>query len=503
MEDINSYGLNDFSSILQLLTGLAIVFSGYNSFVKSYTNRFIEDLQAFLKNRKTNQVKFVSYLFFLEGNPKLSTLYSGLVSFDEASKRRVNIENTKSKRKLKKFLSKHFKKFSQPSKAVIAYTGIYGIIVLLLLGFVQHDIPYLLDDNSSIISSKRAFYKIIIIYSFLSLLYLFIITITHEQIINNSIFSLYEYVSFLSPQKDTISDFTKSIIWSTIFLLISILYLALCYKFKLESNWLKETSIYQWLAIYYPFFSSLLAFFIVIIGYPLLYLSTFVRFKIYLSSQFEIFSEYYKLSQGVTIQSLFLNSNNYEPKLPPKKINIYLKNIIELYGMRIVAVTVLFIFSAVTFIIIPNSHIKEYRKIISEANSATIVVFKNYNSLSQDSIKSILNKNFILNDKAHLNVIATVAERGKRGFILDDRLPNPKIVKFDLISKTDKYIVLSCVENWVTHWENKKTKEDLWYNGSFTPQIYILKRDNGKWKVSLNYFEGAVKYSQYQTSKKF
>ncbi len=499
MEDFDYYSIGDFSTLIQLLTGFAVVFAGYNNFVYSYRKRFGKYVNFFFNGRSEKRIAINSLSNSLSPyiNQNLVEEYNAFVEkWANRELYTMSVSNQddaiiKTKKKQKKALITHFEEYASVAKPILAYTAIYGIIILIFVGFTQHDSQFLLS-NGDIISSKRASYKILFVFSILSFAYIFLSFVYNLR--KSLKLKNQKLPSSDTPVKvDNLSFFTKSISWAIFLLLLSVVVLLISLNFKTEL--INEYPFAQ--KIHFQPIVSFISFFIVVLGYPLLYLATFIRYKIHIFVEDYLFhhnadfisNQFMKLID-VSTENQFSNESKYES---PRRRNLYFSFFFKQYSIHLGVVMVLFISVFITYYNVPESNNFHFKKLIEDSNMKRLDVFENYEKMSNANISKAIEKYYIKDSQAYNDVFKVIESRKKNKYHLDISQLKPFIKDFRIINQDKNHIVINTIEHWSTHWTNNK-KDDLWYIGDISNyQTYVLKKIGNDWKIEANHYSGDLK----------
>jgi hypothetical protein len=474
--------LNDFSSFIELYTGLLLAFSG------------LERLQDYVKSRIENQVSesFKTITSFdgfkqieilnpdLFKNPKIRAAIDWIKNVEEKGDNWAKI-----------FLQPKFHKVS----ITAAFISVFGLIILLLMGLTSNKTEIYISYFS--IGLQEISYKILLIYSVLILLFVTVIFLSNH--FSESFFSEHE----------TTNIFIKCFLINLLLLAIS---LGITLVLVMIGGSLPYSSRLQNIAI-------VLVLVILIVCYPLFLVLTFTSqtLKIYhkfrtaefyyglcdveINPSIEVFKDpdgKYRISKFFKdmFQTLLsILKFNYFREIPPFYLSSFYKRF--RFQLNIFSVTfVFFIFSIIYFFVHKKNLENSVYELILSANNTSFEILKNTQSVAQDDFEDNLDNFYFVENSAYKRIDSIYSKRKKDLFEIEKDLSFVRILEIKVNKDKIDYdsLLISTKEDWNIIYKVPNENFRIRYRSDTSNyQTYVLKKkDTNNWKIVQNVYLGKI-----------
>ena len=187
----------------------------------------------------------------------------------------------------------------------------------------------------------------------------------------------------------------------------------------------------------------------------------------------------------------FLSFDDYSKKTQIKSTSTSAKNIFLIFATVILSSTVgYFVYLK------PQQEKKEIIRIVNLANQTQFEIFKSMHL--HDSTK--LDDLYLRNSNARKSIVTLLKESQKNKRRINQPEDNPsfsKVHDVKIINVTSDLAIVETIEHWFLKWyDTDLEKYTVSYNQK-NKQIYELEKDNKKWKIKNNYYEGKATKIEY------
>lgn len=535
MISLSELSINDFSSLFGLLTSIAIILSGVVSIIAALSQRFSKII-----NHLVNDLKNINhYLIRLQRNnslprnsPKYYLLQRTLKDYMYFLRlRKANVWFSGVRARI-------YRRLVADCLQLVSYTAVFGIFVLVFIGFTEaQEIKFTIKQHP--ISSHRAVYKVLFLYVCLSVLWMFFLMF---KIVSNRFnITRYRWIRklFVARSSDIPALFARNIGASSIFVISSIYFLVYYYSNNSQGNFREQwthpyveyfVNNFNWISRSVAVFGSIV---IVLSGYPLLYFFSFVLYQI------ELLIRKYRIEQNKKILSetfgqpirnyfsfkrLFFEYTAYSPLfwysckrafkgflknyLFNNRIFFFCKAVLKLYGKHLAVVGVILFGAFATFKIYTDSIIfsqKDAEKVLKDANAKQFYLYSHFNSMTEDSIKTIASSYYIRGGQAYTKMIDIIMARKDSSYVLDTtaNVSFYDIKSIEIVRIEENEVILKASENWNLEWVMPKNPihKKIYEGKEVDYQTYIVRKEGGIWKVDANYYRG-INRNQVLKNKK-
>ncbi|MBO0949207.1 hypothetical protein [Fibrella forsythiae] len=476
-EDL-SFRLSFFNSIFELLAGYNFAFAGLqivNHFVNSHliltarrqyrSSKLTRDATSF------SSLTAEAFVVTPEAQEKINSLITRLKEINENYKRFYNTKFLKVKARIK-FIP------------IFIYCGFYCFYILILSGLAETQRAISLNSNainiSGFYSLRNCSFIILFFFNLFSFAYLIIVLLRDWRKR-----SRYNRAVFISARL----LFVRATQFFSLSLLISI---GVCLFFK----------IYIFDSILFEL--STFLFSIILSLSPILSLTFWayaghrIKFSVNDDVQMAIFQEIHHTASPFA-RSKFSDFPDFTYYLKASENDnllklLYIKGFFKIYWLKLGAILI-----CLTILIgsIYNLVTPKDKEIIQFIELSVNSEYRAYKLLPQLDT-AWLDKYYTKDGEGRKKIIERLLYHYNRNEIINN-YKNPsgfEFIKGSIIHLNDKRILVETNEYWSNRWYNTKRKK---YTYEYTDlaketQIYILKRENGKWLIDKNNFLGKIQY---------